>query len=702
MAEKPSAAKEALAKVEDQLTCPVCLDPYTQPRLLTCFHVYCQHCLEKMVIRDQQGQMFVTCPKCRRFTPLPPSGVSSLQAAFHINNLFEIQEALKKVREPQKLACEKCSVTTQLASSYCRQCNSFICVACAKIHCEWEELKAHEVVSIEQVEGDIIRLVSPKKVTPRCPKHDENLKLYCDTCGELICHNCTVQIHKDHNYGVISDTFESYKEEILASLGPVEKQLETTNKALTNLDSRCHEIEEQRVSMEANIHTKIQELRKALDDCEARLVAQLEGQIQQKLKNISAQREEIEILQTQRNSCLHFVTESIRTGTPGDVMKMKHAIVKQVKELTDTFDLDTLKAREQANLSFLANPQLLKLCQEFGDLCQISVPSVFKVGIKSIASLRYPQSISQPEAELVSSLTDQSIKCVSTERGKGEYQIAYQPTIGTPIKTIDGVRGPWGVAVNKEGAVIVAEGERKCVSIFSPTGENVRRLDTRGTAHGEMGVLRSAAVDHEDNILVVDCGNKCILKFSPAGQLITAVGSKGDGPLQFLWPVGICVNHVNEKVYVTDIDAHCVQILNSDLTFCSKFGSKGKEEGQFSKPYEIACDSTGSMYVADYLRHRIQIFSPDGRYLRQFGKKGSGNGELSFPASICIDSDDHVYVGENGNYRVSVFSREGKFLKSFGSRGNGPGQFNGPFGIAVDQSGVVYVSDYCNYRVQLF
>ena len=488
--------------------------------------------------------------------------------------------------------------------------------------------------------------------------------------------------------------------------------------------------------MEANIHTKIQELHKALDDCEARLVAQLEGQTQQKLKNVSAQREEIEILQTQRNSCLHFVTESIRTGTPGDVMKMKHAIVKQVQELTDTFDPNTLEACEQANMSVVANPQLLKLCQQFGDLCQISVPSVSKVGIKSIASLRYlhpTESTSQPEAELVSCLTDQSMKCVVTERGKGEYEIAYQPTIGgghrlhvrvygeevrgspfsvavktpvdklgTPIKTIDGVKLPWGVVVNKEGEVIVAEGVRKCVSIFSPTGERVRTLDTRGTAHVAMGVLRGVAVDHEDNILVVDCDNKCILKFSPAGQLITAVGSEGDGPLQFLYPVGVCVNHVNERVYVTDINAHCVQILNSDLTFCNKFGIKGKEEGQFASPYDIACDSIGSVYIVDSDNHRIQIFSPDCRYLRQFGKAGSGNGELSYPDSICIDSDDHVYVGEGGNNRVSVFSREGKFLKSFGSYESGPGQFNGPFGIAVGQSGVVYVSDYWNNRVQLF
>ncbi len=109
MAEKPSAAQEALSKVEDQLSCPVCLEDYTNPRLLSCFHVYCQHCLDRMVV--QQGQL--ECPKCRRPTLLPPTGASGLQAAFHVHHLFDIKDTLKKIKEPQKLACEKCTKTVE-------------------------------------------------------------------------------------------------------------------------------------------------------------------------------------------------------------------------------------------------------------------------------------------------------------------------------------------------------------------------------------------------------------------------------------------------------------------------------------------------------------------------------------------------------------------------------------------------------------
>ena len=588
---------------------------------------------------------------------------------------------------------------------------------------------------MEKVEGDLIRLVSPKKVTPRCTKHNKNLKLYCEPCGELICRDCTVHIHKDHKYCLISDTFESHKEEILVSLEPVEKQLEATNTALLRLDSRCGEIVARKVAMETEIHKSFDEIRKTLEAREAELVAQLEGHTQQQLKKLSAQREEVEILQTQRESCVHFVRESIRSGSPGDVLKMKAGVVKQVRELVDTFDPHTLEPCEQATTSFIPSAQLVKDCQEFGDLYQIDLPCdrISKAGMKSSSKVQFFSSTDPLvlEAQLVSRLTDQTTKCVVTKRGKGEYEISYQPTVGgahqlhvrvggeevrgnpfpvtvkTPVDKLGTVikpirvEGPWGVAVNKSGEVIVAKLEAGCVSIFSVTGDKLRTLDTRGTAVGGMKDPQGIAVDSEDNILVADRGNCRLLKFSRGGDLMAAVGSEGDGPGQFKRPMGVCVNSVNGKVYVVDHGAHCVHILNSDLTFSSKFGSEGSGDGQFNHPWDIASDSTGCVYVADFGNHRVQVFTSDSGYLRQFGKVGSGSGELSRPVSICVDSDDLVYVGESGNDRVSVFTSEGEFLKSFGSRGSKQGQFNGPYGITVD-GGAVYVSSRYNNRVQMF
>ena len=545
---------------------------------------------------------------------------------------------------------------------------------------------------------------------------------------------------------MISDTLESHKEEILASLEPVEKQLEANNTALLRLDRKYSDIVARRVNVETEIHAAFDEIRKTLKAREAELVAQLEGHTQQQLKKLSAQRDEVEILQTQCESCVHFVRESIRSGSPGDVLKMKAGVVKQVRELVDTFNTYTFKPCEQAIATFIPSAQLFQDCQKFGTLRYI-LTTIIKtdptqktepqVVARLTAYKKNQEKVSiDPsciEAKLVSRLTDQATNCSVTKRGKGEYEISYKPIVGracqlhvrvggmevggspfpmtakTPVdklgtvtKTIYGVKRPWGVAVNKRGEVIVTEKETSCVSIFSATGNKLRTLDTRGTAVGGMKNPHGVAVDSEDNILVVDASNCRLLKFSHGGDLIAAVGSEGDGPGQFKSPLGVCINSINGKTYVVDYSACCIHILNADFTFSSKFGNRGSGKGEFFSPHDIALDTLGYVYVADYSNHRVQVFTSDGDYLRQFGNHGSDVNEiLRGPVSICVDSDNLVYVGQNGSTCVSVFSNKGKFLKTFGSRGSEQGQFKRPLGIVVD-SGVVYVSDYINDRVQLF
>ena len=93
-------AEKTLQKVEDELTtCSICLDTYTNPKLLQCFHVYCQGCLARLVFQDQQGQPILACPNCRQITPIPSGGVAGLQAAFHINHLLGIMEEHKKEKQ---------------------------------------------------------------------------------------------------------------------------------------------------------------------------------------------------------------------------------------------------------------------------------------------------------------------------------------------------------------------------------------------------------------------------------------------------------------------------------------------------------------------------------------------------------------------------------------------------------------------------
>ena len=750
MAESRAVAKQAIKKLEDQLTCAICLDEFKDPKMLQCFHVYCKDCLQRLVVQDQQGQLSLRCPTCRQSTVLPQAtGVSGLQSAFHVHHLLEIKDALEKVKEPQKVKCDKCK-PPQPATSYCRDCGEFICAICTTVHSRWVAFAKHEVVALEQFESKVKQLDALKKVTLYCPLHQgKELELYCEICEELICLLCTVNKHcrPEHKYDLVSDTFEKHKAEITTSLEPISKLRTATSDALEQLVVRSHELDDQEVAVEASVRRYVKQLHELLETKQAEEIDRLKQVMRVKRKNIAAQKEELETVLTKLDSSLSFVNDSLRTGSQGEVMKIKKTVTEQIKEVKDNFKPDILPLCELANVKFLPSAEILQACQKIGQvLVQKACPEkchatgkgleVAKTGERATAVLQvvdnegesFPMPVEGVTGELVSETTGEKKVCSVKATGDSRYEIRYQPAsrgrhqlhikvegdhikgspfpvtvklpvkkLGTPIKTISGVKGPWGVAVSQRGEVVVAESSGCCVSIFSPAGEKLRSFGSQGSGHGGP---RGVAVDDGGNILVVDMSNYRIQKFTSDGKLITAVGKGGNKPLEFSNPLGIVIHPLNKKIYVADNCNHRIQILNPDLKFSSSFGSRGSGNGQFQNPWDVAFDSTGNVYVADFYNHRIQVFTAEGEYVRQFGKKGSGNGELNCPSAVAIDTDNLVYVTEYRNSCVSVFTCEDEFVTSFGSQGSGPGQFNIPRGVAVDKNGIVYVADAENNRLQ--
>ena len=695
------------ARVEEQLNCSICLDTYTDPKILQCFHVFCRQCLVPLGVRDQQGQLSLTCPTCRQVTPIPARGVAGLQSAFHINNLLEILEDSARKLENGSATPERATPTD----------------------------------------------LNPVNKASHCFVHeDKELELYCETCGELICLKCVIKSgkHHSHDYEELNVAFEKYKEEITSSLEPMEKQVTTIKKALALIEKCREEISDQQADMEDNIHVTFRQLQEVLTVREKELIEQLHKTTQGKLKGLAAKSDQIETTLAQLDSCLHFMRESIKAGNESDVVMMKTNTVHQVKELTTPFQPDTLKPNTEADLVFSALADLTAMCQSYGQVFTSGLPDPSKchttgkglevavVGEKSTAFLHAVSLKGKPceepieslECELLSEITGTRASCNVERRGQSQYEISYQPTIkgrhhlhikvkgqhvrgspssvavkspveklGTPILTLGGVREPSGVAINQRGEVVVTECDGHCVSVFSPNGEKLRSFGTRGSGQGQLEYPNGVAVDGEGNILVTDIDNHHIQKF---GHFLSAVGTCGSGPLQFSYPTGIAFNTSNNKVYVVDTWNCRVQVLNSDLTFSSTFGKQGSGKGQFDNPRGIACDSTGKVYVADTNNHSIQVFTAEGKFLRMFGRRGQGRGELASPYYVAVDTTGMVYVSEDDNDRVSVFTSEGQFVTSFGRWGEGPGEFRSPRGLAVDSNGVVYVCDYNNNRVQVF
>ena len=745
MAAKPStAAEKALQKIEDRVTCGICLEPYKQPRLLQCFHVYCEQCLQRLVKREGQS---LPCPQCRQVTPLPVGGVSKLQGAFYVHYLFEVEDALKKVNSSEQTMCNKCSKYAYVC--FCRTCG-FVCQRCKEIHHDWPDFKSHEIIDLDTLTGDVTTLVPPLKKTLFCATHPaKKAKLYCETCDELICRDCIVRVHRDHQYDLVPESFAKQEKVIVDSLKPVGEQIATLERAVESVNTRCAAVVEQKTAVVAEIHTAMAHLRQALGGRETGLVGQVEQMAQQKLKTLAVQRDRFELQLGQLRSCQDFVEESRRTCSQGEILRMKSPLVKQVNDMTGSFKPETLALAEQADMRFAHSlPELVKTFLQFGKVyCHPVIPEKCRAsgeGIKvatrgqtvavSVEALdregkAYLRPVDSLRCELVACDGSSRVSGTVKRRNQNIYDISYQPQVTgehqlhilieeqpilnspftvtvlpnftAPAKVIRDIKGPWGIAIREGGEMVVAENGGNCVSVISDNGEK-KSFGTLGSGPGQFSYPEGVAIDRGGNILVADFSNHRIQQLSSTGKHLRAVGTRGSGPLQFLNPIGIAVHPHTGKVYVADRSNNRIQVLNSDLTYSSSFGRRGSNNGEFDWSYDISTDREGNVYVADRDNHRIQVFTVDGVYLRQFGKKGEGEGELNQPVSIAIDSGNVVYVGEWESHRVSIFSTDGEFIKSFGRKGKGPVEFDHPYGLVVDKKGTLYVSDHGNKRIQIF
>ena len=179
---------------------------------------------------------------------------------------------------------------------------------------------------------------------------EEELKLYCESCESWFATSVVKGgKHHDHDYALLKRTFENYKEEIKSSLEPMEKQVDIAMKALSQLDTRCGEISDQRAATKEGIHKTCRQLREAINVKEVQLIDQLDQMTWEKLKGLAVQRDQIETTLAQLCSCLHLMKKQ---ENKDDILMMKSNTIEQIKELTTPFQEDFLKPNTEADTIF--------------------------------------------------------------------------------------------------------------------------------------------------------------------------------------------------------------------------------------------------------------------------------------------------------------------------------------------------------------
>ena len=749
MAEQVPTPSITLDKLQEQLTCPVCLSQFDSPKTLPCLHSFCLKCIQQLPVNLEKGKHVISCPTCRKTTQVPNKGPADLPTAFVINSLVEIQEPLKKVSAKNKqISCDNCSEGD--ATSYCKQCAIAFCESCLGHHNKLRAHAAHQIMNMKDFIITVSQLLPVKEeAIMNCTNHNEPLKVFCETCQELICLICTIRRHKDHNYDVVSDTFPKHRQDIEKVIKVVVKKMVALQDALTAITRREEEVTKQRDDRIKEIRLQVQ----GIVELVTQTGEQLEGEVTRvakgKLQLLGEQKEEVELAVVQLKSCKEFVEKGLEVGSQQQILSEKKSMIEGMEVISIQINPDVFQPVEEANITFTGNKKLVESCKNIGEVdsfsfadnanVKLSCPTISMAGRKVTATLSLQTKLGSPykippslplTCHLISGDTSQAIVCDIKETEVGKYSVSFTPSSrgkhqlkiqagginidgspfsldivpspemrGKPVKIVTGINEPWGVAVDKKEQLIVADKGSHCITVYDKEGKKVQSFGSWGTKEGQFTYPRGVAVTNDGQILVTDYHR--LQKLTPEGRCVMSVGSSkgGSGPLQFNKPRGISVHPTTGQIFVADYDNHRIQVINGDFTYSHSIGSEGTAPGQLNHPWGVALDGVGNVYVANTGNHCIDVFTSDHKYLRQFGSIGSIDGKLNFPSSITIDTHNTVYVTEYGNHRISVFTNDGVFKRHIGHQLQGDGEFIYPLGITVDMLGNLYVSDSGNNRV---
>ena len=268
--------------------------------------------------------------------------------------------------------------------------------------------------------------------------------------------------------------------------------------------------------------------------------------------------------------------------------------------------------------------------------------------------------------------------------------------LGEPDQLLDELEAPYGVHVDKEGRIFVADtGMHKVAVLDIPN----KKFEIWGT--GGKGTLTQPAgisSDGQGKIYVTDSQEQRVVVYDRDGRFVTAMGGKDE----LMRPVGVAVNDALGRVYVADAQGHRIVVYGTDGRQLFTFGGNGSEPGQFNQPSHIAMDRQGKLYITDGFNFRVQIFDPDGNFLDTFGSIGDGIGQFARPKGVAVDSDGNIYVVDAAFSNFQIFNQAGELLLFVGSGGPNPGQFWLPAGAYIDDQDRIYIADQYNYRIQIF
>ena len=262
--------------------------------------------------------------------------------------------------------CDSCD-SGDAPVNRCATCCQFLCEVCTTAHKRGRGTKTHHLMSLEEAkEEGPIAVVRPSF----CKEHEGEMhKLFCETCDEAACRDCTIIKHRDHKCIFIKDYFAKEKDIITKFLSETKTKASTLQDAVSCICEMKRNIQTHAEQTVQNVANFFHDLSTSLNTRLEELINEVEEMKKTKMISLDVQQEELEMALGIVQSSVKFTEKAFKHGSEVEILNMRKQISSRLQELNTA--VWQLEPCADDAVKFEAGNQLKQGIETFGVITNV-------------------------------------------------------------------------------------------------------------------------------------------------------------------------------------------------------------------------------------------------------------------------------------------------------------------------------------------
>ncbi|XP_024873050.1 transcription intermediary factor 1-alpha-like isoform X3 [Temnothorax curvispinosus] len=279
-----------------------------------------------------------------------------------------LDDESKEAEEEKK--CTSCHDNI-VATSYCMECEEFICQNCVMAHQRLKITKDHIIKPKDEIANDRENVKRGNKKIPGylfCTIHShEQLSVFCQVCDRLTCRDCQLNEHRDHKYSFIHEIAAETRTSMSMLLKEVSYKRVLLKSAMKVIEDRQILIQEKKKTLVQDITQMVVQLTNAINTRGKQLVMRLNEVCDQKQNTLNEKKIALDQLSRLTDHCILFGTHALKKGSDMELLYSKKSVTSHLQRIKSRrADIPNPEIPVRIHLSLEKVPDLIKVVSSIG------------------------------------------------------------------------------------------------------------------------------------------------------------------------------------------------------------------------------------------------------------------------------------------------------------------------------------------------